>query len=206
MLELADEPEEEKKPARKSSGGVIRGKKGFGRAVAPLSGPRMYVKEKDPHRSRLLIQASVLLVVAIVLSVGGYFAFRKVKTSKIDTEGKIKPTVEEYFSLLDQQNAAAAAQMHAVDDDKLKQNLAKMYQESFDRFDSHIAAYDIRAAAIKSDGEALATCDVTFIARDKAKNLPTKKWNESSELRLRWEGGRWKIIRGLRLPTSIPDQ
>jgi Zn finger protein HypA/HybF involved in hydrogenase expression len=206
MLELADEKEEEKKPkAKGGAGGVIRGKKGFGRAVAPLSGPRMYVKEKDPHRSRLLIQATVLVIVAIVLSVGGYFAFRKVKSSKIDTEGKIKPTVEEYFQLLDQQNAAAAAQMHSVDD-ALKQNLVKMFQESFDKFDSHIATYSIKAAAIMSDGEALATCDVTFIARDKAKNLPAKRWTESLELRLQWQGGRWKILRGLQMPRSIPDQ
>lgn len=205
MLELADEEEVEKKPAARPAAGVIRGKKGFGRAVAPTGGPRMYAKERDPHRSRLLMQAVVLVIVAAALSIGGYFAFRKVQTTRVDKEGKINPLVERYFALLDQQNASGAAELH-WGDAAGRQAMAKTYQDSYEKFDSRIPSYQIRASAIMSDGDALVTCDVTFSARNKAKNLPQKSWPEAAELRLRWQGGDWKVLRGLRLPASVPDQ
>jgi hypothetical protein len=201
-LELMEE-EEEERPKAKGQQPVIRGKKGFGRAIVPMSGPRLHGPTRDPARAKLLMQATVLVLIAGGLALGGFLLYSNTKRKQVDYEMEIRKVAQECIDAINAADADAVAQL-VWSTPATRQDISKKFQEQFAKFQYRISDVHMATAAILDDGSGLIRIKWNLTVTEKATSKSGAA-SEEREVRFVRKDGRWVLGRMIVLTERVPN-
>jgi hypothetical protein len=201
LLELADEKPETTPAPRPQSGG-LRGKRGFGRAIVPLSGPRRRAPGGDGSRARTAAQIGVLLLIAAGIVVGILVAVNVSKKTKVDRGRMLENVLKDYIAQINFDNAEGLAQM-CWGSAESRAGLVQNFRDLFAKVEIRVTQYELRDVFAEGE-EGRLRMDLSFQVTDKAKSR-SKSYTEERTMIFRWKDGRFWVVRPIPFPTEVRD-
>ena len=204
-LEFAEKEEDQPRPVKKSQGTVIRGKKGFGRAIVGphMAGPRMTV-ERDPAAAKKLISLVILIVVGVALAAGLYALYNHQIKITVDRKELIRAAAKQYIEFVNYDNVDGLVELCGATPENRAER-AREYREIFAKIQVRIDEYKIKDVFEKDNSGGVALIDWSYKVKDLKNGKIESFPNKGGQIDLRYRDGRFTVNHPWIFPRGVRD-